>query len=35
MYLYPPKVTPSPMLWVGFAMVAVGASLVLYFKPAA
>ena len=35
MYLHPPKVTPNPMLWVGFALVAMGASLVLYFKPAA
>ena len=35
MYLHPPKVTPNPMLWVGFALVAAGASMVLYFKPAA
>lgn len=33
MYLHPPKVSPNPMLWIGFVMVAVGASLVLYFKP--
>jgi hypothetical protein len=33
MYLHPPKVTPNPMLWVGFLLVALGASLVLYFKP--
>jgi hypothetical protein len=33
MYLHPPKVAPNPLLWVGFAMVAAGASLVLYFKP--
>ena len=33
MYLHPPKVPPNPMLWVGFALVAIGASLVLYFKP--
>ncbi|HUF48402.1 MAG TPA: hypothetical protein VMM93_11340 [Vicinamibacterales bacterium] len=33
MYLHPPKVAPNPLLWVGFAMVAIGASLVLYFKP--
>ena len=33
MYLHPPKVPPNPMLWVGFALVAAGASLVLYFKP--
>ena len=35
MYLHPPRVTPNPMLWVGFALVAIGASLVLYFKPSA
>ena len=33
MYLHPPKVAPNPLLWVGFALVALGASLVLYFKP--
>jgi uncharacterized membrane protein len=33
MYLHPPKETPNPMLWVGFLLVAAGASLVLYFKP--
>ena len=33
MYLHPPKVAPNPLLWVGFAMVAIGASLVLYYKP--
>jgi len=33
MYLHPPKVAPNPLLWVGFAMVAGGASLVLYYKP--
>ena len=33
MYLHPPKVPPNPLLWVGFIMVACGASLVLYFKP--
>ena len=33
MYLHPPKVAPNPLLWVGFILVAVGASLVLYFKP--
>jgi hypothetical protein len=33
MYLHPPKVPPNPMLWVGFGLVAVGASLVLYYKP--
>ena len=33
MYIHPPRVSPSPLLWLGFTMVAVGASLVLYFKP--
>ena len=33
MYLHPPKVAPNPILWLGFVLVAVGASLVLYFKP--
>ncbi len=33
MYLHPPKVAPNPLIWVGFALVAIGASLVLYFKP--
>lgn len=33
MYLHPPKVSPNPLLWVGFLLVAIGASLVLYFKP--
>jgi hypothetical protein len=35
MAMHPPKTTPSPLLWVGFGMVALGASIVLYFKPAA
>ena len=35
MYLHPPKASPNPLLWVGMALVAVGASLVLYFKPQA
>jgi uncharacterized membrane protein len=33
MYMHPPKTAPNPLLWVGFLLVAVGASLVLYFKP--
>lgn len=32
-YLHPPKETPNPLLWVGFAMAIAGASLVLYYKP--
>ena len=34
MYLHPPKETPNPLLWVGFALVTIGASLLLDFKPA-
>ena len=33
MYLHPPKVTPNPMLWLGFILVIAGASMVLYYKP--
>lgn len=33
MAMHPPKATPNPLLWVGFLLVAVGASMVLYFKP--
>jgi drug/metabolite transporter (DMT)-like permease len=33
MTLHPPKATPNPLLWVGMLLVAVGASMVLYFKP--
>ena len=33
MYLHPPKAAPNPLIWVGFVLVAVGASLVLYYKP--
>ena len=33
MYLHPPKEAPNPLLWLGFVLVAGGASLVLYFKP--
>jgi hypothetical protein len=35
MWLHPPKVAPNPLLYAGFLFVAVGASMVLYFKPAA
>ncbi len=34
MILHPPKVAPNPMLYVGFALAATGAFLVLRFKPA-
>ena len=35
MIIHPPKVTPSPMLYLGFLMTAAGAGLVLYFRPQA
>ena len=34
MWLHPPKAAPSPLLFVGFLMVALGAGMVLYYKPA-
>jgi len=34
-YQHPPKESPNPLLWLGFLLVAAGASMVLYFKPAA
>lgn len=33
MWLHPPKTAPSPMLYIGFVLAAVGGGLVLYFKP--
>jgi hypothetical protein len=33
MWTHPPKTTPNPLLWVGFALASIGAGLVLYFKP--
>lgn len=35
MAVHPPKSAPSPLLWVGFLLGAVGAALVLYYKPPA
>jgi hypothetical protein len=35
MYMHPPKVAPSPMLYLGFLITALGAGMVLYFKPPA
>jgi hypothetical protein len=35
MALHPPKEAPNPMLFVGFLLAAIGAGLVLYFRPAA
>ena len=33
MILHPPHTRPNPLLYVGFLLVALGAGLVLYFKP--
>lgn len=33
MWLHPPKLSPNPLLYLGFVMAATGAGLVLYFKP--
>lgn len=33
MITHPPKVAPSPLLYVGFLLTAMGAGMVLYFKP--
>jgi hypothetical protein len=35
MVIHPPKVAPSPMLYVGFVLASLGAGMVLYFRPAA
>jgi hypothetical protein len=35
MALHPPNTAPNPLLYAGFLLVAVGAGMVLYFKPAA
>lgn len=34
MWAHPPKGDINPLLWVGMALVPVGAGLVLYYKPA-
>ena len=31
--MHPPKQAPSPMLYVGFVLAAVGAGLVLRYRP--
>jgi hypothetical protein len=31
---HPPKTSPNPLLWIGFLFAALGAGMVLYFKPA-
>jgi hypothetical protein len=33
MWMHPPKTTPSPLLYIGFMLAALGAGMVLYFKP--
>ena len=33
MAIHPPKTAPSPWLYIGFLVTALGAGMVLYFKP--
>ena len=33
MWLHPPKSAPNPLLYLGFVLAALGAGMVLYFKP--
>jgi len=33
MLIHPPKTAPNPLLFVGFLLVVLGASMVLYFRP--
>jgi drug/metabolite transporter (DMT)-like permease len=33
--MHPPKAAPNPLLYVGFLVTAVGAAMVLYFRPPA
>jgi hypothetical protein len=35
MAVHPPKTPPNPLLYVGFLVTALGAGMVLYFKPPA
>jgi hypothetical protein len=35
MYMHPPKTAVNPLLYVGFLVTALGAGMVLYFKPPA
>ena len=35
MIIHPPKTAPNPMLYLGFLITAVGAAMVLYFRPTA
>ena len=34
MVIHPPRETPNPLLYVGFLLAAIGAGMVLYFRPA-
>jgi hypothetical protein len=34
MALHPPRAAPNPLLYVGYLLAALGAGLVLYYKPA-
>ncbi|MGH9341658.1 MAG: hypothetical protein ACRD1R_19250 [Acidobacteriota bacterium] len=33
MWIHPPEAAPHPLLYLGFALTALGAGMVLYFKP--
>ena len=33
--IHPPKTSPNPMLYLGFLLAALGAGIVLYYRPAA
>jgi hypothetical protein len=35
MAVHPPKTAPNPMLYIGFLVTAIGAAMVLYFRPTA
>jgi hypothetical protein len=35
MIIHPPKAAPSPMLFLGFLLAAIGAGMVLYYRPPA
>ncbi len=35
MMVHPPKVAPSPLLYLGFLLASIGAGMVLYFRPTA
>jgi hypothetical protein len=35
MVIHPPRSAPNPMLYIGFVVTAIGAAMVLYFRPPA